>query len=731
MEERKIKTDFYVEEKVFENETTSFAVLKGKNKNNISFIAVGSLASVDEGEVLSIIGKYVKNEVYGNQFKVLEFKRKLPTTKKAMAKFLASGRIKGVSIKIAEKIVEHFGQKSFDVLENSPQRLCEIKGIGLGLIQKIEKDIKNFLTLKKLNIFLEQFKISAKICLRIWKKWGVFSLQKIQQNPYCLSSLNLNIPFKKIEKIADIMHISKDCEQRVEAAAKLILAYNASVNGHSCLPKDTFYLVVASFLKQDKRFVIKTIDKLIENNIIFSKTTNKEYVFLPIYYFAEKYIAQKINYLNSFKEEIDESDFSNLIAIEEERLKINFSSFQKKAIRKAISHGVFILTGGPGTGKTTILNSVVSILEQTGNLVVICAPTGKAAKRLQEITKKEATTIHRLLGVQQIDDDEREFIHCEKNPIKADAVVVDEMSMVDCLLFKSLLASLKPSCRLILSGDVNQLPCISAGNILKNLLECGFLPCVSLKEIFRQSKESLIVKNAHNIINDKELNLNEKGKDFIFIEKNSPTEIVKEIIYILKNKLKQINMEDVQIISPCKKGTVGTIELNKTIQNILNEKTKEKREFSFGFFKFREGDRILQIKNNYDINWEKGQEKGEGIFNGEIGKILEIDLKRQIFVVDFDGKIAKIPFLDAKDIEPAFSITVHKSQGSEFMVVILPIYFKNSEFFSRNLLYTAITRAKKLLILISSKNNLTSMCKQKKVSFRYSMLKNFLLEENK
>ncbi len=733
MEEKLVKINFCVEEKVFENAETSFAVLNGTYKD-ISLVAVGALSSVDQGESLTLIGYYTKNEIYGNQFKVLKFKRELPSTKGAIIKFLASGKIKGLQTKTAEKIVDYFGTNSLDILENNPEKLRQIKGIGDKLINNIERDIKNLLALKRLNIFLQQFNVTPKTCFKIWEKWGFFAIEKIKKNPYSLFSFNFNLSFKKVDSIAKTLNVKQNEEKRIQAATQLILNHNALLNGHSCVPKKNLAIVVSSFLKQEKNTVLKEIDKLIENNVLFSKkTTTKEFVFLPVYYLAEKYISQKIVALNQFKEEIDEEDFKNLILIEEERLKIKFTKLQKKAIKTAIESGVFVLTGGPGTGKTTILNAVVSILEQTGFNISICAPTGKAAKRLQEVTKKKATTIHRLLGVVKTADDEREFIHCEKKPLKADAIVIDEMSMVDCMLFESLLKALKNGCRLILAGDFNQLPCIAAGNILKNILDSKILPVVCLKEIFRQSRKSLIVMNAHNIINEEPLILNEKGKDFFFIEKNTPTEISKTVLNLLGNKLKNVakNKEDIQVICPCKKGIVGTIELNKKIQGVVNKKSGEKEEFNFGFFTFREGDKLLQIKNNYDIQWEKGGVKGEGIFNGEIGTILKINKKGQTFIVDFDGKIATLEFSMAKDLEPAFAITVHKSQGSEFLVVVIPIFFKDSEFFSRNLLYTAITRAKKLLILVGPKQNLLSMCKQKKVNFRYSLLKEFLVEENK
>ena len=729
MEEKLVKVSFFVEEKIFENEETSFAVLNGTNKN-LSFVAVGPLSSVDEGESLSLVGYFTTNEVYGKQFKVLEFKRKPITTRKEIEKFLASGKIRGLSTKTAEKIVDYFGEESLNILENEPERLFEIKGIGRALVKTIEKDIRNILSLKRLNIFLQQFKITPKTSLKIWEKWGVFALEKIKRNPYCLVSFDLNISFKKIDKIASDLKLEEAAEKRIEGAVQFILNHNALLNGHSCVPKKSLNLVVSSFLKENEDFVLKTIDKLVEKGVIFEKKTNKEYVFLKDYYFAEKYIAERMVALSRFKEEVDEEGFLNLISIEEEQLKIKFNDSQKEAIKKAISNGVFILTGGPGTGKTTILNTVISILEKTGLLVCVCAPTGKAAKRLQEVTKKEATTIHRLLGVQQLSENEREFVHSEKKPLKADVVIVDEMSMVDCMLFKSLLEALKSGCRLILSGDYNQLPCIAAGNILKNILDSSVISHVNLNDIFRQAKKSLIVLNAHNIINEEPLIINRKDSDFFFIEKERPDLISKEVVSLLKTKLPKIigKEQDIQVICPCKKGVVGTIELNKKIQDVLNRKEKGKEDFSFGFYRYREGDKLLQIKNNYDISWEKDGQKGEGIFNGEIGKILKIDKNRQQFVVDFDGKIATLDFAMAKDIEPAFAITVHKSQGSEFFAVILPIFFKESEFFSRNLLYTAITRAKRILVLVGPKRNLIYMTKQKRVNFRYSMLKDFLKE---
>lgn len=735
MERRLKKINFLVEEKIFEKEETSYAVLKGSN-NGIFFIAVGPLFGVDEGETLTLIGDYVENKIYGKQFKVFKFKRQLPSTEKSIIKFLAASKIHGLKEKTAEKIVEKFGKESLSVLEKNPLKLCEIFGISRMRAEKIGKDFKNFIELKNLNIFLQNFKVSNFVCLKIWQKWGVFSLEKVRRNPYILTSPEFGVNFSTAEKIALELEIEKDDEKRIFAAMQFILNHNALENGHCCVPKKSLVKLVCSFLKLEEKLVEEVLLKSISLGKISShvkkdSTKTKEFIFLNSYYLAERFIAQKLIELKELTEQFNEKEILNLIDLEEKEQNISFSKEQKLAIEKALENKIFILTGGPGTGKTTILNAVISILEKTGFSVCVCAPTGKAAKRLEEVTKKKAVTIHRLLGVQQRGERETEFVHNEKNKLKVDVVIVDEFSMVDCMLFLALLKALKKNCRLILAGDFNQLPCILAGNILKNIVDSKTLPYLHLNKIFRQAQKSLIVANAHNIMNEKPLILNEKGKDFFLIERNTPLEIVNAMINLIKTKFnKNLNLKkDLQIICPCKRGIVGTIEINKRLQNVMNPIGSLKEEFSFGFYSFKEGDKLLQIKNNYDILWEKENEKGEGIFNGEIGEILKINKKEKKFTMNFDGKIAVLDFTMAKDLEPAWAITVHKSQGSEFPIVLMPIFFKEGEFFSKNLLYTAVTRAKKLLILIGVKEKLIKMSKQKKVNFRYSALKEFLMCE--
>lgn len=732
--EKLIKIDFTVQEKVFENKETGFAVLKGVN-NDVYFMAVGKLAFVDAGEILKLVGRFVKNETYGKQFLVTNFKRELPNTEQAMIKFLSKSNISGLGEKTAEKIVEHFGLDSLDVLEKNPQRLFEIKTIRKNIVDNVKKDIRNFLSLKRLNIFLQDFNISSEFCFKLWHKWGVFALDKIKDNPYLLLLEDFKVTFSLVDRMAKKLDVKDITKKRTVAAIGYVLEHNALENGHCCVPKKGLTQIVSRFLKEDEEKVEIVLDEAVQKNeFVEYEKNDKKFIFLLKYYIAERYIAEKLYNLSLLKEDLNLKEFENILALEEESLKIKFSKSQKEAIKKAVSNGVFILTGGPGTGKTTILNAVISILEQAGFNIVVCAPTGKAAQKLEDVTEKKTTTIHRLLGVNSFKEDEKKFIHSENKLLKADVVIVDEMSMVDSLLFCSLLKAIKQNCRLILSGDFNQLPCILAGNILKNLLDSKMLAYVSLNEIFRQAEKSLIVNNAHNIINGKKLIFNQKGKDCFFIEKNTPKEIVNSIIYLVKElipkKFSYHIEKEIQIISPCKKGIVGTIELNKRLQDVANPKDLKKEEFVFGFYRFREGDRLLQTKNNYEILWERGSEKGEGIFNGEIGKIIRVDKENKIFVVDFDGKIAQLDFFMAKDLEKAIAITVHKSQGSEFDVVIIPIFYsKESEFYSKNLLYTAITRGRKLVFLVGVKSLLEKMCLQKRVNFRYSFLKDFLFEE--
>ena len=731
MEDNLISLDYTVEEVIFKNEDTGFAVISGV-VDNLMVVAVGDLATVEVGEQLTVTGFYTDHPSYGTQFKVKLFERKLPTTERAIRKFLASGVIKGVGPVLAERIVSCFGKDTLKIIENDPDCLSSVKGISPSKIGKIKDEFDKLFAMRRLMIFLEDFGVKSSVSFKAWSKWGVFSLELIKKNPYKLCSEGIDLSFSVADEIATKMNIAQNDSSRIASGIEYILRYNAKENGHTCVPRLSILPVADNLLGVNREEIELEIDRMIDMSRIYSCSMGKEMLFLPSYYFAENYIANRIANLLSNFEDIENDLLETLIDFEEEQMGINFARLQRKAIKEAICNGIFILSGGPGTGKTTILNAVISILEQKGLDIAICAPTGRAAKRLSEVSGKNAITIHRLLGVQTREEDKREFVHNEKNLLKHDVIIIDEMSMVDSLLFYDLLKGTKSDCKFILTGDHHQLPSVSAGNVLKELIASDCIPNVELRDIFRQSAKSLIITNAHAIINDELPELFRTDSDFFFLGRNTKESVTSTIVDLcfrrLPNSYGYRPIEDIQVVCPSKKGIDGTININNELQKHINPKAKGKSEFSFGAYTFREGDKVMQIKNNYDIAWTSNGEDGTGIFNGDIGIIKEIRKLSGTLKIDFEGKIAEYTIEMAREIELAYAITIHKSQGNEFRCVIMPVLNKSTEFYNRNLLYTGITRARENLILVGSSDSVANMSRQIKVNYRYTGLKEFIIK---
>lgn len=731
MDEKLVSINYSVEEIVYKNEDTGFAVLQGLVGDS-ALIAVGELFSVEEGEMLLLTGFYVDHPSYGNQFKVKMFERSLPTTERSIKKFLSSGSLRGIGPVLAERIVNSFGSDTLKIIEEDPDCLSKIKGISPAKIEKIKDEFNKLFAMRKLINFIESYGLKSNISFKVWSKWGIFSLDIIKNNPYKLCDEDVGVSFSVVDKIAKELNIMNNNSYRIFSGIEYILRYNAKENGHTCVPRISILPIACNLLGVDGDCLEAELSEMIHRKKIYSYNMSKEMLFLPSYYIAEQYISKRITELVCFQEDIQSEVLETLINIEEERMKIRFAQMQERAIKEALCNNLFILSGGPGTGKTTILNAIISILEQRGLKITICAPTGRAAKRLSEITGREAMTIHRLLGVQRREEDRNEFVHNEKNLLKSDVIVIDEMSMVDSLLFCDILKAAKLECKLILTGDYHQLPSVSAGNVLKSLISSECIPHIELKEIFRQSAESLIITNAHAIINNELPRLDKTDNDFFFLERQTPEFVVKTIIELvafrLPNFYKYNIIQDIQIVCPSKKGLVGTVNINNEIQKIVNPKNNKKVEFKSGFYTFREGDKVMQIKNNYDIIWKSKLEEGTGIFNGDIGIIRKINKLNRSFQIDFDGKIAEYTLDMAREIELAYAITVHKSQGNEFKCVVIPVLNKSTDFYNRNLLYTAITRARENVILVGSQKTVADMSRQVKVNYRYTGLKSFIIK---
>ncbi|MDE5861306.1 MAG: ATP-dependent RecD-like DNA helicase [Ruminococcus sp.] len=733
MAQQSLRIEGTVENIVFRNDTNGYTVLD-LNSGGEFITAVGEIGNVQEGETLIITGNYTTHSRFGTQFRIESYEEKLPDTAINIEKYLASGAIKGIGTKLAGKIVKRFGDQTLEILEKEPERLAELK-ISKKRYDNILAEIKNAFALKNLVSFLKKYDIPFSDVMKIYLEYGTESLDSIKENPYILCSGSIRLDFRKADIIAGELECTeKNFSSRIVAYICHELRRHAESNGHSCMMLDFIVSVMFRELKifseDDKTNTMEIIKKAsvkdevtgIRNFYIYHHE-NILYISLPEYYEAEKYIYKRILSMTSGKNQVNCQLFIN---DEEKRNNIKYESLQRKAIESAVSEKIFILTGGPGTGKTTTLNAIISIMEKRGLKVFLTAPTGRASKRLSDMTGHNAKTIHRLLEVRS--DTGNEFSRNEKNPLNCDAVIVDEFSMVDVILFEALLRAMKSSCKLIITGDSDQLPSVSAGNLLYDIISGQAVKVVRLEEIFRQSQKSCIVTNAHKIVTGEYPDLSRKDSDFFFFRRPENESAVRLIVDLVKERLPKAYgyspADDIQILAPSRKGMLGTNEINRILQNEINSQNGLKTEYTSISGIFRTGDKVMQNINNYDIEWNKNGETGKGIFNGDIGRIKSINLSEKTACIDFEGRIAEYPFEMFTQIELAYAVTVHKSQGCEFEAVIIPVQDGMDVLNHRNLLYTAVTRAKKLLIIIGNENVINRMVGNVRGRERYTNLKN-------
>ncbi len=717
-----------VESIIYKNAESGYIVLNLDCEEGLVPV-VGTLGDISEGERLELKGGWIVSPKYGRQFKAVICERSRPQTEEEIAAYLGSGIIKGVGPSIARRIVAAFGTEALDILDNDCMQLTAIKGISADKALYIANEYKKITGVNEVIKFLKEYDISPAHAAGVWSRYEYDSVAQIKQNPFILCTSGIDIDFARADKMAAAMGFEADNENRVKAGIIYILRENANA-GHTCLPKEKLRETACRYLGiEQKRFERCLGYCMGEELTVCCQMGEREFVYLPEYYEAEAYISKKLALMLKTSAEY-EKDFSKEINGVEFSESITYEQLQRDAISACLTGSIFILTGGPGTGKTTTLNGVIRILKGMKKRILLCAPTGRAAKRMSDLTGENARTIHRLLEVDFNDRGELKFKRNEKNPLPADVVIVDEMSMVDTLLMNSLIKAIKPSCKLIMVGDFNQLPSVGAGNVLKDLISSKRIPTVELKEIFRQAAKSLIVTNAHRIVRGEFPVLDDRKNDFFFMKGETEEEIAQLVIQLAKQRLPATYgyspIDDIQVLSPTKQGAAGTKELNKRLQEALNPPAKNKAELKFFDVVFRVGDKVMQIKNDYDIIWTKANEKGSGIFNGDIGIIRAVDRFSSNVTIDFEGRVAIYTLEMLRRLEHAYAVTVHKSQGSEYEAVIIPVTGYTNNLLYRNLLYTGVTRAKKLLILIGTQELVKTMVDNNRKMIRYSLLKQML-----
>lgn len=711
---------------IYKNEENGYAVVIIENETD-EFTAVGTLFGINEGENVVLTGSWTNHPSYGEQFKVQMFEKKMPTTVEEIEKYLSSGIIKGVRGATAKKIVAKFGEKSLEIISEFPEKIAHINGISLPKACLISKKFNENLGTSELFMFLNKYGISSNVCMKIYKKHKLLSKKAVEQNPFLLCDPEYGISFKKADEIASDNKIAFDDENRVCAGIIYMLRY-ALQYGHTYLPYDILVDTCSRMIGIPSEKFKPYVDYLCTIlSCRCEESGGERNIYLYEYFEYESYVSKKLSELCKIQYELDDVNVDRQIDIIEEKNSIHFADLQREAIKCAMQKSVMVITGGPGTGKTTIINAIIDMMKSIRMKVVLTAPTGRASKRMSQVCKMEAKTIHRLLEVSYSDSEDIQCIHDESDPIDADVIIVDEMSMVDIVLMDSLLHAARPGTRLVLVGDVNQLPSVGAGNVLHDIIASGTVSVIKLNEIFRQARKSMIVKNAHAINSGNYPVSNSEDTDFFFASIDSAHYGAKYICELCQFRLKDkygFEPFDIQVLSPTKKGIAGSISLNESLQALLNPPKPSKREKKYGDTVFREGDKVMQIKNNYNLEWKETNtdSPGIGVFNGDVGYIEKINEDFSIVTVIFDDKRVEYETKDLSELSLAYCITVHKSQGSEFPVVVMPMYPAPDMLLNRNLFYTGVTRARKLVVLVGRNSIVKKMVDNNHEDKRYSGL---------
>ena len=729
-----IKLSGSVEHVIYSNEENGYMVCDFGTDDDDLITITGIMPYISEGDSLIIYGEWKHNQKYGRQFSVSEYERYMPANASAILRYLSSGAIKGIGKKTALKIVEEFGDNTLEVLEEHPDWLSDIPGISLKKAKQICEDFKAKAGIRSAMMFFRDF-FGAATTVKIYKRWGSACIDIAKANPYRLCDEIDGIGFERADSMAQKLGIDQNSEARLISGIAHVLKHNAVQNGHVCLPRDILVKASCALLGADPESINMAIDDMIAmRRLKYSLFNEVIYLYDSYSYDCEAYIAEKLDLLDRVCPAVSAADANLFIENEERKNGFSYALLQKQAIINSLESGVMLLTGGPGTGKTTVVKALLDIFRSMDMKVALSAPTGRAAKRLSEATSYEAKTIHRLLEFEYSTEngDRPGFRRNENDLLEENVIIIDESSMIDNTLMCCLLKAVKPGARIVLIGDADQLPSIGAGNVLHDLLECGRFATVRLTEIFRQAQESLIVTNAHKINRGEIPVLNVKNNDFFFLPRNTDEEITFTVSDLCKNRLPRTygaeTVNNIQVISPSRKGGAGTESLNILLQSALNPEAHSKKEHKHKDRVFREGDKVMQIKNNYELEWFRDDNsEGAGIFNGDIGTVIKIDTLNQIMRICFDDKFVNYDFASLDELEHAYAITVHKSQGCEYPFVIIPLYNAPHILLTRNLFYTAVTRAKKMVILVGRADVVQTMVSNTHTSERYTCLKQRLL----
>lgn len=716
-----------VEKIIYQNEENGYTVCEIFTPSDEIFTLVGNMPYLSEGETVSALGSWVNHATFGKQFKVEFYEKQLPATETAILKYLASGAVRGIGKVTARRIVSQFGADSFEVIEHNPQWLSEIPGISPKKAEQISASFAAQFGMRNVMMFCREY-FGPTTAVRIYKKWGNGAVERIKQNPYILCGEIYGVGFEKADAIAKDLGIKKNAPERIAMGLKYVLMHNAASNGHSFLPLDKLCAVAKRLLScemneiEDEAAALET-----RGEIVCVRHEGMKCAYLRDYYEAEKYTAEKLCALDRAGKNLGEDNVLSLISMVERESNMEYAVLQKRAICQAASNGVFILTGGPGTGKTTVVRAIIRVFDAMGLRIALAAPTGRAAKRMSQSAGEEAKTVHRLLEMEYGAEDKLRFRKNEKDQLEDDVIIIDEASMLDLMLTDALLKAIKPGARLILIGDVSQLPPVGAGHVFDDIIKSDRFATVELTHIFRQAQESLIVTNAHAVNHGEYMNLESKSGDFFFLPRQEDAQTAATIAELCKKRLPKSYgltvFDGIQVITPSRKGDAGTEMLNSALQSVINPPARGKAEKKVRDFTLREGDKVMQIKNNYDIEWNKNGTQGFGIFNGDIGVIKKIDLSEELITVDFEDKICEYDYTMLDELELAYAITVHKSQGSEYPIVIMPLYRYTPKLLTRNLLYTAITRAQSIVILVGNGEVAKAMVDNNRQTKRYTGLR--------